>query len=120
MIKTVFIASTEAHSGKSIVSIGLVNMLLGKAQRIGYYKPIIGQEELRKKDDHIDSILSYFALPMAYEDAYAFTWQEAMRKMDTESQGEMIDTIIHMISQLLRARITRAKGLFLNLTLMLK
>jgi len=94
MVKTVFIASTEAHSGKSIISIGLVNMLLGKAQKIGYYKPIICQEELKKKDDHIDTILSYFGLPMAYEDAYAFTWQEAMCKMDTESQGEMIDTII--------------------------
>ena len=33
MINTVFIASTEPHSGKSIISIGLVNMLLGKAQK---------------------------------------------------------------------------------------
>ena len=94
MVKTVFIAGTEAHSGKSIISIGLVNMLLGKAQKIGYYKPIICREEFQKKDDHIDAILGYFDLPMAYEDAYAFTWQEALRKMDTESQGEMIDTII--------------------------
>ncbi|MDB5134988.1 MAG: phosphate acetyltransferase [Mucilaginibacter sp.] len=100
MIKTVFIASTEAHSGKSIISIGLVNMLLGKAQKIGYYKPIISQEEVRKKDGHIDTILSYFDLPMAYEDAYAFTWHEAMRKMDIESQGEMIDTIIRKFKRL--------------------
>jgi phosphate acetyltransferase len=100
MIKSVFIASTEAHTGKSIISIGLVNMLLGKAQKIGYYKPIICQEASRKKDDHIDTILSYFDLPMAYEDAYAFTWQEAMRKTDIESQGEMIDTIIRKFKRL--------------------
>ena len=94
MIKTVFIASTEPHSGKSIISIGLVNMLLGKAQKIGYFKPIISQSQPQKKDDHIDTILSYFSLPVMYEDAFAFTWPDAMQQMETESQGEMLDTII--------------------------
>jgi len=100
MIKTVFITSTEPHSGKSIISIGLINMLLGKAQKIGYFKPIISQSQPQKKDGHIDTILSYFGLPMNYEDTYAFTWQEAMRQMETEKQGEMLDTIIHKFKYL--------------------
>jgi phosphate acetyltransferase len=100
MIKTVFIASTEPHSGKSIISIGLVNMLLGKAQKIGYFKPIIGQTQPQKKDDHIETILSYFDLPVVYEDTFAFTWQEAMSQMETESQGEMLDTIIRKFKYL--------------------
>lgn len=100
MIKTVFITSTEPHSGKSIISIGLVNMLLGKAQKIGYFKPIISQPQPQKKDDHIDTILSHFDLPMAYEDSFAFTWQEAMQQTETESQGEMLDTIIRKFKYL--------------------
>jgi len=100
MIKTVFIASTEPHSGKSIISIGLVNMLLGKAQKIGYFKPIISQPLPQKKEDHIDTILSYFDLPIAYNDTYAFTWEDAMRQMETESQGEMLDTIIRKFKYL--------------------
>ena len=100
MIKTVFIASTESHSGKSIISIGLVNMLLGKAQKIGYYKPIISQNQLEEKDNHIRTILNYFDLPMTFEDTYAFTWQQAMQQMETESQGEMIDTIIRKFKYL--------------------
>lgn len=100
MIKTVFIASTESHSGKSIVSIGLVNMLLGKAQKIGYYKPIISHRQFQEKDNHVHTILSYFDLPMTYEDTYAFTWQDAMKQMETESQGEMIDTIIRKFKYL--------------------
>ena len=94
MIKTVFIASTEPHSGKSIISIGLVNMLLGKAQKIGYYKPIISHNQLSEEDNHIHAILNYFELPMTFQDTYSFTWQQAMQQMETESQGEMIDTII--------------------------
>jgi phosphate acetyltransferase len=100
MIKTVFIASTEPYSGKSIISIGLVNMLLGKAQKIGYFKPIINQNDTQKRDDHIDTILSYFDLPVVYDDAYAFTWQEAMSKMETESEGEVLDTIIRKFKHL--------------------
>ncbi|MXN90819.1 phosphate acetyltransferase [Flavobacterium sp. Sd200] len=100
MIKTVFIAGTEPYSGKSIVSIGLVNMLLGKAQKIGYYKPIITQNQLEEKDNHIHTILNYFDLPMTFEDSYAFTWQQAMQQMETETQGEVIDTIIRKFKYL--------------------
>ena len=100
MIKTVFITSTEPYSGKSIISIGLVNMLLGKAQKIGYFKPIISQKQPQKKDNNINTILSYFDLPLAYEDSYAFTWHEAMQQMETESQGEMLDTIIRKFKYL--------------------
>jgi len=100
MVKTVFIASTEAHSGKSIISIGLVNMLLGKAQKIGYFKPIIRECPAQKKDNHIETILSYFDLPMKYKDTYALTWEEAMRRIEAESQGEMLDTIIRKFKYL--------------------
>ncbi|WP_259067560.1 phosphate acetyltransferase [Mucilaginibacter sp. X4EP1] len=100
MIKTVFVASTEPYSGKSIISIGLINMLLGKAQKIGYFKPIINHNDTQKKEGHIDTILSYFDLPVAYEDAYAYTWHEAMSQMETESEGEVLDTIIRKFKNL--------------------
>ncbi len=100
MIKTVFVTSTEPNSGKSIVSLGLINMLLGKAQKIGYYKPIISGKEPGKRDDHIQTVLKFFDLPVSYDDAYAFTWQEAMRRTESENQGEMIDTIIRKYKQL--------------------
>ncbi|WP_345948679.1 phosphate acetyltransferase [Mucilaginibacter sp. PAMB04274] len=94
MIKTVFITSTEPYSGKSIVSLGIINMLLGKAQKIGYFKPIVSRNPAEHKSDHIQTVLSYFDLPITYEDAYAFSWQDAMHQSENESQGEMIDTII--------------------------
>jgi phosphate acetyltransferase len=100
MIKTVFIASTEPNSGKSIISIGLVNMLLGKAQKIGFYKPIINYTPDSRKDDHIETILTHFDLPIAYEDTNALTWQEAMHQMESENEGEMIDTIIRKFKKL--------------------
>jgi len=100
MIKTVFITSTEPYSGKSIVSLGLINMLLGKAQKIGFFKPIVSRRAQDHKSDHIQTVLRYFDLPISYDEAYAFSWQEAMQQSENESQGEMIDTIIRKYKQL--------------------
>lgn len=100
MTKTIFIASAEPFSGKSLIALGLVNMLLGKAQKIGYFKPIINHDPKEKKDVHIQTIIEHFGLPINFEDAYAFTRQEAMRHLESESQGEMIDTIISKFKKL--------------------
>ena len=100
MTKTIFIATAEPYSGKSIVALGLVNMLLGKAQKVGYFKPIINPDPKDSKDIHIETIVDYFGLPINYEDAYAFTRHEAMRQIESDSQGDMIDTIIRKFKKL--------------------
>jgi phosphate acetyltransferase len=100
MTKNVFIASAEPFSGKSLVALGLVNMLLGKAQRVAYFKPIIHTNPKIKKDVHIETVLSYFKLPVPYEESYAFTGQEALKLMERENRDVMIETIIHKLKKL--------------------
>ena len=100
MTKNVFIASAEPYSGKSIVALGLVNTLLGKAQTVAYFKPIINPGPGEKKDVHIDTVSSYFSLPLVYEDSFAFTRPQAMKLLEMENQGELIDTVIHKIKKL--------------------
>jgi phosphate acetyltransferase len=100
MTKNVFIASAEPYSGKSIVALGLLNMLLGKAQKVAYFKPITNPDIKNRRDIHIDTVLEYFKLPMQYEEAFAFTRQQALKLLEKESQSEMIDTIIHKVKKL--------------------
>ena len=97
MTKNIFIATTEPYSGKSLVSLGIVNMLLGKARKVGYFKPIINYDPKEKKDPHIDTIIQHFNLPIAYNDAYAFTRRQVMRQLEGENRGELIDTIIRKV-----------------------
>ena len=49
MSKNVFIATSEPYCGKSIIVLGLVNMLLGKTKKVGYFKPIINTDPKEKK-----------------------------------------------------------------------
>jgi phosphate acetyltransferase len=94
MTKSIFIATTEPYSGKSIIALGLVNMLLGKTKRIGYFKPIINVDPLEGRDVHIETVIDYFDLDMRYDDSYAYTRPQAMREMENEGQGSMMNTII--------------------------
>ncbi len=100
MAKTIFIATAEPYSGKSIVALGIVNMLLGKARKVGYFKPIINDDPKDRKDGDIEMITKYFNLSMAYEDTYAFTRQKAIRQMETERRGDLIDIVIRKVKKL--------------------
>jgi len=100
MTKSIFIATTEPYSGKSLVALGLVNMLLGKTKHIGFFKPIINIDALDGKDAHIEMITDYFGLDIAYDDAYAFTRPQAMREMENEGQGSMMNTIIRKFKKI--------------------
>jgi phosphate acetyltransferase len=94
MTKTIFVATAEPYSGKSIVSLGLVNLLLGKAHKVGYFKPIVNHDPQKRMDSHIETIVKYFDLPLNYEDTYAYTRSEALKLAEEDNQGEIIDHII--------------------------
>ncbi|AII50933.1 phosphate acetyltransferase [Hymenobacter sp. APR13] len=100
MSKAVFIATAEPYSGKSVVTLGLVHLLLGQAQRVGYFKPIITPLADGQPDYHIQTVLQHFQLPLAYPDTYAYTGQEALRMVEAGRAGELLDTIIHRFKQL--------------------
>ena len=94
MSKAIYIATTEPNSGKSIVSLGLMQMLLGKAAKVGYFRPIIDDYVPGVKDNHINTVISYFNLPMHYEEAYAFTISEVIHKNNQNKEIEVLDKII--------------------------
>ncbi len=100
MNKAIFIATSEPNSGKSIVAIGLMSLLLGKTAKVGYFRPIINDVEEGKKDNHVETILSHFNLDMDYEEAYAFTRSKIIKKKNKGKVGEIIDVIIEKFKNL--------------------
>ena len=100
MNKGIYIATLESHSGKSMISLGLMRTLLGKMMKVGYFRPIINDTPSGERDNHIDTILSYFKLNIPYEDTFAFTRSEVINKRNQGKAGEVIDTIISKYKKL--------------------
>lgn len=94
MNKGIYIATSEPNSGKSIVALGLMRMLLSRTAKVGYFRPIIDNTAEGEKDNHINTILSYFKLEIEYEEAYAFTRSEFINKRNADKDGEILDIII--------------------------
>ncbi len=92
--KAIYITTIEPNSGKSIVSLGLMQLLLGKAAKVGYFRPIIEDFEKGKRDNHINTVISYFKLDLKFEDAYAFCRSEVIRKKNDNKDDEIISKII--------------------------
>ncbi|MDR1876729.1 MAG: phosphate acetyltransferase [Flavobacteriaceae bacterium] len=92
--RSVYIAATSHYSGKSLVSLGILQMVMRRTPNIGYFRPIIDDLEEGIKDNHIETILSYFALNESYEEAYAFTKSEIVDYQNNGQLDEAYDIII--------------------------
>ena len=53
MNKAIYVATTKENSGKSIITLGLMSMLIGKTAKVGYFRPIVEDFEEGKFDNHI-------------------------------------------------------------------
>ena len=100
MSKAIYIATSEPESGKSIVSLGLMRMILGRTKKVAYFRPIIDDVFANKRDNHIDTMLTHFDLDMEYDECYAMTGEELIHKKTEGKEGEIIDIIIEKYKSL--------------------
>lgn len=94
MTNAIYIASSEPFSGKSVIALGLMNMLAGKTKKIAYFKPVVNDPPEKAHDIHIETIISQFGLTTPYEDMFAFTREEILRYRSEDNMAFVIDTII--------------------------
>ncbi|WP_178985328.1 phosphate acetyltransferase [Winogradskyella helgolandensis] len=92
--KAIYIATTEPNSGKSIISLGLMQLLLGKAAKVGYFRPIVDDFKAGEIDNHINTVITYFNLDLKFEDAYAFTRSEVIKMKNEDNDDKIISKII--------------------------
>lgn len=92
--KAIYITTIESNSGKSIVSLGLMQLLLSKTPKVGYFRPIVDDFLPGQVDNHIHTITSYFNLDVSLKDAYAFQRSEVLKMKNKNKEDEIISTII--------------------------
>ena len=100
MNKAIYIATSEEDSGKSIVTLGLMSMLIGKTAKVGYFRPVVEDFEDGQFDNHIETVISHFGLDISFNDAYAIKKSKLIKKKNKGKLGEVIDLIIEKYKQL--------------------
>ncbi len=101
MSNNLYITSTEARSGKSLISLGVMEMLLGKIDRVGFFRPIINMDQgLKNPDNDINLISSRFNLEIPYEKMYGCTSKDVENLIAAGKDGEILERIIRKYNQL--------------------
>ncbi|MBW1855407.1 MAG: AAA family ATPase, partial [Deltaproteobacteria bacterium] len=101
MADNLFITATEARSGKSAVSLGVMEMLIRKICRVGFFRPIINVDPgSEKRDNDIDLISTHFKLDIPYENMFGYTATEASNLLSLGKEEEIIEVVLAKYNQL--------------------
>ena len=71
MTNAIFLTSSEPYSGKSVIALGLMNLLAGKTEKIAYFKPVINSVA-NQTDSHLEMIAKHFNLRLPYSEMFVF------------------------------------------------
>ncbi|MEJ2737858.1 MAG: phosphate acetyltransferase [Anaerolineae bacterium] len=94
MTDVLYIATIDRYSGKSLVSLGVTELLLRKTTRVGIFRPVIGAQPGEERDKNIDLLLRHFDIHQDYETTYGLPMHEAEELISQGRYDELLDRII--------------------------
>ncbi|WP_319780949.1 phosphate acetyltransferase [Maridesulfovibrio sp.] len=101
MSKSLYIAATEARSGKSAIVLGVMQLLLTHLRKVAIFRPII-HDNFRDRDHDIDLILRHFKLSQDYKTTYAYTQSEATRLLNDGKHSLLMENVLDRFKTLER------------------
>ncbi len=99
MLKNLYVTTTEARSGKSVISLGIMDLLLRDIDKVGFFRPIV-RKGGEGNDKDINLIKEHCKLDFDYEEMYGCTLEEAQQLHWSGRENDLIDTILKKYKQL--------------------
>ncbi len=97
MLKSLYIASAEPGSGKSVVVLGMMEALSSINRKVSFFRPIIPRSN--GSDDLIDLIASRYRLPMEGDMLYGCTEETARALVAGGRYDELLKLILGKYKQ---------------------
>lgn len=95
MSNTLYVAATEPRSGKSAVSLGLMELLTRNIKKVAFFRPLVDVDHSRgERDNTINLIRSQYGLDTEYEEMYGFTVTEASQLLAMGRHTEFIEGVM--------------------------
>ena len=100
MSKAIYVTTIESNSGKSLVSLGLLRMMLTRSSKVGYFRPIINKGKNDAFDNHTNTAINFFNLDTSHDDCYAYHQYEVVELLSEGKEDEIIHNIINKYKKL--------------------
>lgn len=100
MPQNLYITATEERSGKSVIILGVMQMLLKEIHKVAFFRPIISDTEPGDEDPDVSLVLEYFHLEQTYEETYGCTLHKAYEFINSGREDELHDLILKKYKEL--------------------
>jgi len=100
MARNVYITAMEPQSGKSVVALGLMELLSARTDRVGFFRPLVASGEA--PDPQIELIRGRYGLQTAPKDMFALTDAEAQDKLAGGDRDEVEKRVLGAYRELER------------------
>ena len=95
MADNLYVTSTERKSGKSVISLGLTEMIIRNVDKVAFFRPLIYVDSDKKEiDNDINLISDYYHLDIPYDRMYGFSTDEANEMLSQGKYDELIEKIV--------------------------
>jgi phosphate acetyltransferase len=96
--RNLYITGMAQGSGKSVVALGLMETLAGRAQRAGFFRPIVLADD--GPDPQIELIRHRYGLDTSYADMHALSAQEAQAMIAAGAHAELEQRVFDAFKRL--------------------
>ncbi len=98
MARSLYIAGIEPGSGKSMVALGVMELLSRHIRQVGYFRPVIPSKTT--PDNNIELIRKRYNLATDYDDMYAFDHDEVRKIVADEPPEALLKQIVNRYKNL--------------------
>ncbi|MCF8235893.1 MAG: phosphate acetyltransferase [Bacteroidales bacterium] len=98
MSRSLYLASAEPETGKSLIVLGVMNLLASQVGRVGFFRPIIHSGN--QTDPHIRLVSERYDLPYEYDAMYGVKSDDALMKIQEGDTDSLITDIINKYKKL--------------------
>ena len=96
--KSIYVFGAEPQAGKSVVVLGIMELLSRHVQKLGFFRPLVREEGT--KDDAIRLFTSRYHLPFPDRIKYGMTYERARALVSDEKYDELLERILEAYGSL--------------------
>lgn len=96
MSSSLYVTATEERAGKALVSLGLMDMLFRQIDRVGVFRPIIGNPE--RRDSLAELLIAQYDIPITFDEACPFTYNDIVEYLENGQTDRVVAKVVEAYS----------------------
>jgi phosphate acetyltransferase len=89
MARNLYVTGMEPRSGKSVVALGVMELLSARVERLGFFRPIVPSKA--ERDPQLELVRRRYQLDASYEEMHALAEEDASELSYEELRGRVVE-----------------------------